>query len=163
MTENLKPEQIDQVADQHTEADQETDEKGRIFTQQEVSRIVADRIKRVKEKADKDHAQALADLQAELAQGIDSQAADLEKRENKLLCREYLIDNGYPVSLLDIINTDNVDEFRTKADRAHADIVQTERQRLTPPPLRSTENHHEYDRLDLKSAFANTKHTPKKF
>lgn len=156
MTDKTLSEQVDQV-EQQTDADQETGEKGRVFTQEEVNRIIADRIKRTREKAEKEHAKALEDLNAELSQGIDSKSADLNKREKLLSCREYLINNDYPVSLLEIIDTDNVENFKAKADMIRNEFAKARQ----VPPLKSTENHNHPD--GIKQAFADPKHVPKKF
>lgn len=140
---------------QHTEAGQET---GKTFTQEEVNRIIADRIKREREKAEKEHAKALEELSASLNHDIDSKVAELNRRENVLLCREYLLDNDLPAGLLDIIPTDNVDEFKKKANKAREEFVKTP---VNLPPLKSTESHLTGD--SIKKAFDNPMHNPKKY
>lgn len=155
MNENIQKENTEPENTQQTEAGQEF---GKLFTQEEVNRIVAERIKRTREKAEKDHAKAIEDLNTDLSQTLDTKAADLTRRENTLSCREYLIEKGYPVSLLEIIPTDNIDEFRAKANKVREEFAKT----LTgPPPLKSTEGRLDPD--DIKKAFSNPAHVPRKF
>lgn len=155
MNENIQKENTEPENTQQTEAGQEF---GKLFTQEEVNRIVAERIKRTREKAEKDHAKAIEDLNADLSQDHDTKAAELTRRENTLFCREYLVEKGYPVSLLEIIPTDNIDEFRAKANKVREEFAKT----LTgPAPLKSTEGRLAPD--DIKKAFSNPAHVPRKF
>ena len=75
----------------------------RMFTQAEVDRIVKDRLARAK-ATPKEPTEA------------ETRERELTARESRLSCREYLIDKGYPADLLDVIDTSDIEGFKTKAD-----------------------------------------------
>lgn len=85
--------------------EKETEPKDhRTFTQEEVNRIVSERLNREREKA----AQG-GDLEWEL---------DLSKRENILQCKELIRkDEKYPLQLLDILDTTDFKKFKETADK----------------------------------------------
>ena len=64
----------------------------RTFTQDEVNRIVQDRLAREREKA-------------------------LEAREARLDCREYLDSKGYPAALLVVLDSSDTAKFKVAADK----------------------------------------------
>lgn len=74
-----------------------TDEK-KMFTQEEVNRIVSERLQREKAKAEPSEQ--------------ETREADLTRRENRMTCREFLIENNYMSELLDILDTSDVDKFK---------------------------------------------------
>lgn len=76
----------------------------RKFTQDEVNRIVKERLQRERSKAG-----------AEQTEQLTAKAAELAARESRLACKEYLLDSGYPQKLLDIIDTSDPEEFKRKA------------------------------------------------
>ena len=84
-------------------------ETEKLFTQTEVNEIVEKRLSRYKTKMNETIKQSDSEAEA--------RAADLAARESKVACWEYVIERGYPVDLLDIIGTDNVDGFKEKADK----------------------------------------------
>ena len=69
---------------------------GKTFTQDDVNRIVQDRLAKDREKASKE----LGEREQELAQ-----------REFRLNSRQKLIDKGYPESLLDALNCSSEEAF----------------------------------------------------
>lgn len=71
------------------------------FTQDDVNRIVQDRLAKDREKASKE----LGEREQELA-----------KREFRLNSRQKLIDKGYPESLLDALNCNSEKEFDKALD-----------------------------------------------
>ncbi len=86
-------------ADPTETGDQGSD--GKTFTQEEVNRIVSDRLAREKAKA---------------IQESDRDAA-LSARESALECREFIANNKkYPAKLLEVLDTSNFKEFQKKAD-----------------------------------------------
>ena len=85
------------------------DGSGRTFTQEEVNKIVGDRIARYQRS--QSNAAAVADDQREQA---------LKARENRLDCREYLADKEYPRELLDALDTSDIDRFKASADKIAA-------------------------------------------
>lgn len=123
----------------------ESKEGEKLFTQEQVNEIIRKRLKHQKESSVS-------------TPEMDARAADLTKRENRLNCREYLFDKGYPVELLDIIDTSDVEAFKSKADTASR-VYGSKQQEAFVAPLASTEPsmHNNID-----SAFKNAKHTPKK-
>ena len=78
---------------------------GKTFTQEDVNRIVSERLAR--DRADRAAAPSPA----------DDRERDLKAREARLDCREYLASQGHPVELLDILDTSDVDKFKASADR----------------------------------------------
>lgn len=76
----------------------------RLFTQDEVNRIVKERLLRERSKASNEQNEQSA-----------ARAADLDARESRLICKEFVLDNGYPHELLDAIDTSNPEEFQRKA------------------------------------------------
>lgn len=76
----------------------------RLFTQDEVNRIVKERLQRERSKANNEQNEQTA-----------ARAAELNARESRLICKEFVLDNGYPPELLDAIDTSNPEEFQRKA------------------------------------------------
>ena len=91
-------------ADPAVNGDQGKEQK--MFTQEEVNNIVSERLKRDREK----RAEAQTENEKEKA---------LNDRENRLSCREYISEKGYRVDLLDILDTSDVEKFKTAADKIH--------------------------------------------
>lgn len=77
----------------------------KMFTQEDVNRIVQERLARDRESRNASQ-QAASDDAARLA--------DLERRENTLSCREYIAENNYEPGLLEILSTDNAEDFKSK-------------------------------------------------
>lgn len=119
------------------------------FTQADVDRIVKDRLSRQAEAKEKAHQETLDAMQSEIT-----------IRENKLACREYLLDMGYPAALLDIIDTSDPTEFKHKAYQ-----VYTMFGRRKSMPLADTESLSRGDtHTHIQSAFSRgTRHKPKDF
>lgn len=80
----------------------------KVFTQEDVNRIVQERLARERAKTPADQ---LTEMQ--------ERTADLEKREAALSCREYIAENGYSKALLDVFSTDNADAFKGSIDALH--------------------------------------------
>lgn len=78
---------------------------GRIFTQEEVNKIVSERLARERAKTN------------EPTEEETKRTAVLEARENKLACREFLLDNNYSKEIIDFIDTSNVKVFKEKAEK----------------------------------------------
>lgn len=81
----------------------ENGDGGRRFTQEEVNRIVSDRLAREREKL----AQQTPD---------DGREQALRAREARLDCREYLSDRGYPAALLDVLDCTDAERFKTAVE-----------------------------------------------
>lgn len=75
----------------------------RTFTQEEVNRIVADRLARERAKAEPSPA--------------DEREQALKAREARLDCREYLDAQGYPAALLDVLDSSDTAKFKAAAEK----------------------------------------------
>ena len=91
-------------ADPAENGDQGKEQK--MFTQEEVNNIVSERLKRDREKR-------------EGAQTANEKEQALNDRENRLSCREYIVEKGYRMELLDILSTADVNQFRASADKLY--------------------------------------------
>ena len=81
----------------------EKGEGGKTFTQDEVNRIVSERLTR--DRADR------------APSPEDEREQALKAREARLDCREYLSSKGHPAELLDILDTSDVEKFKAAVDR----------------------------------------------
>lgn len=114
---------------------------GRTFTQQDVNNIVEERLKKYKNKLSRD---------------LETREIELKKRESKLLCKEYLIESGLDVALLDVIETSDFDKFRKGIESVNRIIHKNTK---SAPPLRNPESTSS-DRVD--SSRFDEKHKPKR-
>lgn len=78
---------------------------GKMFTQEEVNNIVKDRLAR--ERAKNTPPEPTEE---------DKQHQALNDRESRIACREYIMDQGLPRELLDVLDTSNHEDFKAKAD-----------------------------------------------
>lgn len=78
---------------------------GKLFTQEEVNTIIRDRLAR--ERAKNTPAEPTEE---------EKRLNDLTIRENRLACREYVMDQGLPAKLLEVLDTSNQEDFKAKAD-----------------------------------------------
>ena len=98
-------------------ADNEGKQQGKTFTQDDVNRIVSERLERERAKSETT-AQALRDQ-------------ELTERENRLACREYIVENKYPEVLLDVFPTADADAFKASVanlEKAFPHVFQSELQ-----------------------------------
>lgn len=95
----------------------------RTFTQQEVDRIIKERLERDRAKRSP----------AEPTEAEKREAA-LTARESRLSCREYLLDSGLPSSLLDAFDTSDVNRFKKAVDSVSGLIAERARG-MEPAPL----------------------------
>lgn len=70
----------------------------RKFTQEEVNKIVSERLAREREKATPSEA--------------DQREKALAAREAALACKEYVSAQGYPAALLEVLDTSDADKFK---------------------------------------------------
>ena len=78
---------------------------GKLFTQEEVNTIVRDRLAR--ERAKNTPPEPTEE---------EKRLKDLTDRENRISCREYVLEHGIPAQLLEVLDTSNHEEFKKKAD-----------------------------------------------
>lgn len=94
---------------------------GKMFTQDEVNKIVSERLARDREKR--------------ATQQDDTKEQALKARESKLDCREYLNEKKYPAELLDILDTSDVEQFKAAVDKIQAIYgVNDNRAKFKNPP-----------------------------
>jgi len=77
-------------------------ESGKLFTQQDVNRIVSERL--AQDRADRAPSPA------------DEREQALRAREARLDCRDYLDSKKYPAALLDVLDTGDVEKFKAAVD-----------------------------------------------
>lgn len=82
---------------------------GKTFTQEEVNRIVSDRLTRERAKQDPQQDPA--------AEQLAQRERDLTARENKLTCTEYLKGKGLDATLMDIFDTSDAARFQTNVEK----------------------------------------------
>lgn len=70
----------------------------RMFTQDDVNRIVSERLARERQKTE--------------PSPEDTREADLRAREARLSCREYINAEGYPEALLELFDTGDAEKFK---------------------------------------------------
>lgn len=116
------------------------------FSQADLDRIIRERLARVK-------------VENQDTTKIEAREKELTARENKLKCREYLVERGYPVEFLEVIDTNDADMFMEKADKMQGMFS---RQHEDLAPLASTEDISENS---VGNAFApgGAKHIPRIF
>ena len=147
-TQTTSPEEQTGVQQPAPENGSTQPEQEKRFTQSDVDRIVKDRLKRAERTADSAQADEL-----------NAQRAELTQRQNRLECREYLLNSGYNPGLLDILDTSDPEKFKSCASKLQL-LIDTEKRKAYPvPPLRGDPDP---SRSDFASAFANgSKHKPK--
>ena len=128
-------------------------EQEKRFSQADVDRIVKERLKRAERTADS--AQS-ADL--------DARDAELTQRQNRLECREYLLNSGYNPGLLEILDTSDPEKFKSSASKLQR-MIDTEKRKAQPSaPPRGDPDPSGGRRSDFGSAFARgAKHKPKAY
>ena len=72
--------------------------KQRLFTQEDVNRIVSERLKEERTRAT-------------ATNPLNEREAELSKRESRFACREFLTENGYIPELLEILDTSDKEKF----------------------------------------------------
>ena len=80
-------------------ADNGNQSGSKMFTQEDVNRIVSERLARDrKDRSTQEEA--------------DTRERDLQARESRMSCREFLHDNKYPAELLDLVDCSDVEKFK---------------------------------------------------
>lgn len=121
---------------------------GKLFTQEEVNNIIRDRLARERAKS----------IPQEPTED-EKRKLELDARESKLLCREYLQQSGLPPQLADVLDTSDQEEFRKKANIVSGLLREAGKQNYIPAPLAECEH-----LIDFSPAgFKNTKHVPRQY
>lgn len=130
-----------------TEAHEQQQEE-KTFTQEEVNRIVQERLARAK-NSQQDDSQL-----AEKEKSLDDREASILLRENKMKCHEYITEKGYSREFLNILDTQNPEKFQEQAEKlANLGVGVKHYPGTTENPRHSR----------APGAFPDVKHTPKKF
>ena len=130
------------------------------FTQAEVNEIVKNRLARVKESAGGSE----EEISQRVAEAVKSATAEKEKelqaRENKLACKQFLIDSNYPLAFLDAIDTSDIEAFKKNVETVAGAVGSVRR----VAPLGSPEPVIMGSPDPLSAAFGrDVKHVPKEF
>ena len=110
-TQNTDIQQPQQPQQPNADPAETGENKGKLFTQDEVNRIVSERLNREREKT----AQA-----ASLAEPTeaDRRLAEITATENRLRCKEFLFDNKhYPPERLELYDTSDFNTFKANAEK----------------------------------------------
>lgn len=75
----------------------------KLFTQDDVNRIVSERLARERQKAE--------------PSPEDTREADLKVRESKMDCREFVASGGYPAELLELFDTTDPEKFKAAVSK----------------------------------------------
>lgn len=81
---------------------------GATFTQEDVNRIVSERLAREREKAAEERMKQ---------DPIDQREKELAAREAAVSCKEYIAEKNYPAEMLELFDTSDADRFKTQADK----------------------------------------------
>lgn len=93
---------------------------GKMFTQEDVNRIVSERLARERDKL------------------VDDRENELKAREARLDCRDYLDSKKYPAKLLDLLDCSDVDKFKSAADAMIEGFPSIMQPDDVPPPYSAT-------------------------
>ena len=96
----MNPEQQPTTPTPEASGDQGTE---KLFTQEDVNRIVSERLARERAKAE--------------PSPEDAREADLRAREARLSCREYVAEHGYPADLLELLDTSDPERFKAAVEK----------------------------------------------
>lgn len=115
--------------------------EGKTFTQDDVNRIVQERLARERSKTESDT--------------VNEREKELQIRENRLACREYLAENNFPSELAEIFDTMDSETFKETVGKLmekypvlNPNVEVPRMVSSTPGPLKS-----ENDGKELAAAF----------
>lgn len=88
----------------------ESNDGERLFTQEDVNRIVQKRLagRKAEQKANDEI------IEERVTEALADRTKELDAKEHRLDCKSYLIENGYSSDLLDIFDTSDVELFKKK-------------------------------------------------
>lgn len=129
-----KEEQIekeDSDVKKQLDTEKESNDDGKFYTQEEIDNIVVDRLKRQAKSIRKEY----------------------ESEINRSQCKEYLMDNGYPLKIAEILKDIPFEDFKEKVSKLSEYMIPN----MPVAPLKSTEP---IFKDNLGDAFSDTIHTP---
>ena len=103
----------------------------KMFTQDDVNRIVSERLARERERLTQQPKE-------------DEREQALKARENKLDCRDYLDAKKYPAALLDVLDTSDAEKFKAAVDslvQIDWTFLNPQREKLILPKLSYSGSH----------------------
>lgn len=121
------------------------------FTSAEVNEIVRKRLER--ERAKHQGQQSATD-------------AELTAKANRLECKEYILDNGLSMDLLDVIDTGDVAAFKEKADKINSLVAEGVKAHVSYPDVQDAGEPYNISASDtIKTAFSKkgAAHKPKEW
>lgn len=130
-----------------------TEQQEKTFTQEEVNRIVKERLARLKSKYETDQETTEEESQ------LDEKEKAIALRENRVTCMEYVAENGHKKELLDILDTSDPEKFRSQAEKIVELYGEPEQKRVYP----GTKQNPVSIRPEKTNPFPNVKHTPKQY
>ena len=147
-----------------TENNNEAQQEEKLFTGEEVERIVKKRLERFREKRHDSQAEDLAAREQafnEREQAFNEREQAFNARESKLSCMEFCYKNNYDLEFIDILDTSDPKVFKDKVEKVSR--INTAKKYVAPPAT--------YEAVDLgkpggplAEAFSpDYKHTPKKW
>lgn len=140
---DLKNEEDVQL-EENTQPEDNSTQEERTFTQEEVNHIASERLARERNKSE--------------PTPEEQKSKELDARESRLDCKEFLINNNYPTELLDVIDVSNTEKFKDKVEKMY-NLIMPYRHRPAPDFNPESGSH-----LSISSAFApGIKHEPKDF
>ncbi len=123
----------------------------KLFTQAELEAIINKRLARERAKEQK-AAPAVSD-------------EELTRRAAMLDCKEYVLNNGLSMDLLEILDTNNVETFKEKAERLQAINAAKRETKTEYPALKDAGEVRKIndESAQIRAAFARTTHKPKEY
>lgn len=117
------------------------------FTQEEVNKIISERLARERERTKNNDSAA-----------ADQRAQELTAKENRLNCKEYLLEKGYSTELLDCVDTSDLEDFKNKIEK-----IQSLRNRSHVPQLRNVESSENMRNFVAEPFKSKIPHKPRKY
>lgn len=129
------------------------EQQEKTFTQEEVNRIIQERLARVKNKDS-----GTDPGEAEQGNELEERETSVTLRESRVECREFVAEKGYNKELLEILDTSDPEKFKSQVERLVELNGSQEKKKIYPGTKEnpfSTEQH--------KRSFGDSKHIPKKY
>lgn len=127
----------------------------KLFSQAEVEELIRKRLAR--SKIDNEELQQREASLTEREEQLNGLQLKISKRESQIDCKEYLQEKGYPLDFADIIDTSDLETFKTKADKA----FQISKVSAPSMPMFNSEQPPEKEDVIAKAFAPGFKHVPK--
>ena len=97
---------VEETQQETTQPEGNGTQSERTFTQDEVNRIVSERLSRERAKTETID-----------TNDFEAREAELKRRENIFSCKEYLAGEKLPHELIDVFGTDDVEKFKSNVEK----------------------------------------------